>query len=147
MEKVTYTPAEFAEVFGRERTWAYRQLYAGKVQAITEFGRTQIPKSEVDRMLKEAGRYLGAKTKPDKKKSSTAVAAKKAVSSRASKSWAATVKQRKARDLSPAENSHCKSDHKSSECEPHYENGQAIERRSVYQRLIRHKSSRKVDGN
>lgn len=61
MEKVTYTPTQFAEVFGKERSWAYRQLYAGKVHAITKLGRTLIPKSEVDRLLKEAGRYLGAK--------------------------------------------------------------------------------------
>ncbi len=59
MEKLTFTPSEFAALFGKERTWAYRQLKAGKVQAITELGRTLIPKSEVDRLLKEAGRYLG----------------------------------------------------------------------------------------
>lgn len=66
MEKVTYTPTGFAEIFGKERTWAYRQLYAGKVQAVTGIGRTLIPKSEVDRLLKEAGRYLGAKVKVKK---------------------------------------------------------------------------------
>lgn len=60
IQKVTYTPAEFAKVFGKERTWAYRQLYAGKVNAISEFGRTLIPQSEVDRLLQAAGRYLGA---------------------------------------------------------------------------------------
>ena len=143
MEKVTYTPAEFAKVFGRERTWAYRQLYAGKVQAITEFGRTQIPKSEVDRMLKEAGRYLGAKAKPDKRKSSTAVAAKKAVSSRASKSWADTIKQRKTRGLPRPENDRCADARKPSKPEPRRRDAQASERQSVYQRLTRYKSSQK----
>lgn len=66
MEKLTFTPPEFAALFGKERTWAYRQLKAGKVQAITELGRTLIPRSEVERVLKEAGRYLGkdAEVKP-----------------------------------------------------------------------------------
>ena len=66
MEKVTYSPGEFAAVFGKERTWAYRQLYSGKVQAVTGLGRTLIPKSEVERLLSEAGRYLGAKAKVKK---------------------------------------------------------------------------------
>lgn len=39
-----YTPAEFAALFGKERTWAYRQLNAGKVQAITELGLDADPK-------------------------------------------------------------------------------------------------------
>lgn len=66
MEKLTFTPVEFAALFGKERTWAYRQLKAGKVQAITELGRTLIPRSEVERVLNEAGRYLGknAEVKP-----------------------------------------------------------------------------------
>jgi len=68
MEKLTYTPPEFASLFGKERTWAYRQLKAGKVQAITELGRTLIPKAEVERLLKEAGRYLGQGAKVGKMK-------------------------------------------------------------------------------
>lgn len=60
-EKLVYTPAEFAAVFGKSQTWGYRQLYAGKVKAITEYGRTLIPKSEVERVLQEAGIYEGAK--------------------------------------------------------------------------------------
>lgn len=60
-EKLVYTPAEFAAVFGKSQTWGYRQLYAGKVKAITEYGRTFIPKSEVERVLQEAAVYEGAK--------------------------------------------------------------------------------------
>lgn len=29
--KIAYTLAEFAALFGMERTWAYRLLYAGKI--------------------------------------------------------------------------------------------------------------------
>ena len=59
-EKVALTPGEFAALFGKSQTWGYRQLYAGKVKAITEYGRTMIPASEVERILGEAGRYNGA---------------------------------------------------------------------------------------
>ena len=47
-DKVAFTPVEFATLFGKERTWAYRQLYAGRVKAITEYGRTLIPRVEVE---------------------------------------------------------------------------------------------------
>jgi hypothetical protein len=53
-------------LFGKERTWAYRQLYAGKIEAVTEFGRTLIPHSQVEKIVGKAGRYLGANTKPAK---------------------------------------------------------------------------------
>lgn len=92
MDKLTYTPPEFAAVFGKERTWAYRQLYKGKVQAITELGRTLIPKSEVERLLKEAGRYLGARAKVAKGQSEVE---KKSKVSVGGTSWAATLAQRK----------------------------------------------------
>ena len=59
-DKATYTPAEFAALFGKERTWGYRQLYAGKVKAITKLGQTQIPHSEVEKLLNGAERYRGA---------------------------------------------------------------------------------------
>jgi hypothetical protein len=58
-EKIVYTPAEFAKLFGKSQTWGYRQLYAGRVTAITQYGRTLIPASEVERILTEAGIYEG----------------------------------------------------------------------------------------
>lgn len=57
---LTYTPAEFARLFGKSQSWAYRQLYAGRVEGITDYGRVLIPAREVDKILKTAGRYLGA---------------------------------------------------------------------------------------
>ena len=139
MEKVTYTPSEFAAVFGKERTWAYRQLYAGKVQAITELGRTLIPKSEVDRLLKEAGRYMGAKTKTKKEKPKEGPEAKPETSS----AWAEALKQRKKRGSQQQESARSAGDHKPSSQEPPRPYDPSTSRRSVYQRLTRYKSSRK----
>lgn len=60
--------AEFAKLFGKGVTWSYRQVYAGKVKPVTEFGRMLIPAAEVDRILATAGIYDGAKPKPAKTK-------------------------------------------------------------------------------
>ena len=139
MEKVTYTPAEFAEAFGKERTWAYRQLYAGKVQAITELGRTLIPKSEVDRLLKEAGRYLGAKAKPKKEKLGSAPAAKP----QANDAWLQAIKRRKTRGPQQQESARSEDGRKPSSPGHHHPYVPAISRQSVYQRLTQYKSSRK----
>ena len=60
-QRVTFSPGEFAALFGKSQTWGYRQLYAGKVKSITEYGRILIPASEVERILAEAGIYNGEK--------------------------------------------------------------------------------------
>ena len=57
--RVAYSPGEFAELFGKSQTWGYRQIYAGKVKAITEHGRILIPATEVERLLESAGIYQG----------------------------------------------------------------------------------------
>lgn len=66
--RVAFSPGEFAALFGKQQTWGYRQIYAGKVNAITEYGRIQIPAAEVERILASAERYNGAKQKPAKTK-------------------------------------------------------------------------------
>ena len=66
-KRVAYSPKEFAELFGKSQTWGYRQIYAGKVTAITEFGRTLIPAKEVERVLESAGIFNG-RDKPRKAK-------------------------------------------------------------------------------
>lgn len=112
MEKLTYTPSEFAELFGKERTWAYRQLKAGKVQAITELGRTLIPKTEVDRVLAEAGRYLGASAKVQKAKEAEPeplTPIQKPVNK-----WAAAVRQRMTLSRQRQQNGHFLNGRKSS---------------------------------
>jgi hypothetical protein len=53
-ERAAFTPAEFASLFGHEQTWSYRQIYAGKIRVITGHGRMMIPKSEVERLQREA---------------------------------------------------------------------------------------------
>ena len=68
-ERVAFSPGEFAELFGKSQTWGYRQIYAGKVKAITEHGRILIPAAEVDAILKKAGIYDGAKPKAIRTKS------------------------------------------------------------------------------
>ena len=92
MEKVTYTPAEFACVFGKERTWAYRQLYAGKVTAITEFGRVLIPHAEIDRLLASSDKYLGRKKSPTPKRKKKKKPVRKRLKA---KDWAEAIKQRR----------------------------------------------------
>lgn len=66
MDRAALSPREFAELFGKEQTWGYRQIYSGKVKTITEYGRILIPASEVERILGEAGRYDGLKPKAKK---------------------------------------------------------------------------------
>jgi hypothetical protein len=67
LERVAFSPGEFAALFGRSQTWGYRQIYAGKVTAITEHGRILIPAKEVERILGTAGVYNGLKPKVPKK--------------------------------------------------------------------------------
>lgn len=59
LHRVAYSPGEFAELFGKSQTWGYRQIYQGKVNAITEHGRILIPAKEVERVLETAGIYNG----------------------------------------------------------------------------------------
>ena len=66
-KRVAYSPAEFAELFGKSQTWGYRQIYAGKVTAITQHGRILIPAKEVEKILESAGIYNGLE-KPKKAK-------------------------------------------------------------------------------
>jgi len=66
--RVAFSPGEFAQLFGKSQTWGYRQLYSGKVKAITEHGRLMIPASEVERVLGSAGVYDGLKPAVPRKK-------------------------------------------------------------------------------
>lgn len=57
MERAALSPKEFASIFGKSQTWGYRQIYAGKVNAVTEVGRILIPVSEIEKILGSATRY------------------------------------------------------------------------------------------
>ena len=61
LKRVAYSPGEFATLFGKSKTWGYRQIYAGHVKTITQHGRILIPAAEVERILGKAGIYNGEK--------------------------------------------------------------------------------------
>jgi len=63
VQRVAFTPGEFAAMFGKSQTWGYRQIYAGKVKTITQHGRILIPAAEVERVLGSAHIYDGLKSK------------------------------------------------------------------------------------
>lgn len=50
-KRVSYSYTEFAEMVGREKTWVYRQVRSGRIRAITGFGASMIPASEIDRIF------------------------------------------------------------------------------------------------
>lgn len=67
LQRVAFSPGEFAVLFGKSQTWGYRQIYAGKVKTITEHGRILIPAKEVERILAAAGIYSGEKKRVPKR--------------------------------------------------------------------------------
>lgn len=46
-----FTLAEFAEFFGRHRSWAYRQAREGRIKTITGYGTEMVPVHEINRIL------------------------------------------------------------------------------------------------
>ena len=50
-----YTLAAFAHLFGKERSWAYRQQKKGRVQTINGYGAALVSRREVERILGEGG--------------------------------------------------------------------------------------------
>jgi predicted DNA-binding transcriptional regulator AlpA len=42
---------ETAAFFGKERSWAYRQVKAGRIKVITGYGAMLVPAAEIDRIL------------------------------------------------------------------------------------------------
>lgn len=56
-ERLGYSPAEFASLFGRSPTWGYRQIYSGRVKPIADCGRIIIPRVEVDSVLARRREY------------------------------------------------------------------------------------------
>ena len=64
--RIAYTPAEFAALFGREKSWTYRQIYSGRLKTIKGMGGQLIPAAEADRIvdgaqfIDSAPEYLGS---------------------------------------------------------------------------------------
>ncbi|MGC3991991.1 MAG: hypothetical protein QM796_20330 [Chthoniobacteraceae bacterium] len=67
LDRVAYSPKEFALLFGREQSYGYRAIYSGRVKSIVENGRLMIPAKEVEKILGKAGEYNGKPKKVPKK--------------------------------------------------------------------------------
>ncbi len=50
----SFTLAEFAELHGNERDWAYKKFKQGKLKCVTELGQVRVLASEFYRMQREA---------------------------------------------------------------------------------------------
>jgi hypothetical protein len=55
--RTAYSPSEFAKSCNRHPSWGYRQLYSGRIKAVTVLGRILIPASELDRIMATAAAY------------------------------------------------------------------------------------------
>ncbi len=57
--RAAYSPSEFASLFGRHASWAYRRIYEGRVKVIKPSGSMLIPACEVNRLVGEAHVHVG----------------------------------------------------------------------------------------
>ena len=55
VERAGYSVKEFSALFGKERTWGYRQIEKGRVVATIGFGIAIISSQEVKRILRTEG--------------------------------------------------------------------------------------------
>jgi hypothetical protein len=71
--RAAYSLQDFASLFGREKTWAYRLKYDGKIKVIPSSecrGGDLVPHSEVERLLSTATTYsdeIAGKAVPKRK--------------------------------------------------------------------------------
>ncbi len=49
-ERAAYSLSEAAKQFGKDRSWIYRMVKAGKIRVVTGFGAMLIPASEIQRI-------------------------------------------------------------------------------------------------
>lgn len=93
-EKRAYTPAEFAALFGRTKTWTYRLHYAGKIKCITDYGKLMVPASEAARIEADTASYKSGKIIPKIPQADDLQALK--IPPKGSELWSAWVKNRAA---------------------------------------------------
>ena len=55
----SFSPAEFANLHGKSKTWAYRLMYAGKLRVIKGAGTIRIPRAEAERFCQNVEVYQG----------------------------------------------------------------------------------------
>ena len=53
-DRAAYNFKEFAELFGKSKTWTYRLTYEGKIKTIDGYGKKMVTASEVDRIINSA---------------------------------------------------------------------------------------------
>jgi hypothetical protein len=56
-ERLALSPREFAAALGKSATFAYRQIYAGRIKPISDCGRMMISRGEIDHFLARAAEY------------------------------------------------------------------------------------------
>ena len=65
-QRLAFTPFECGVLMGKSATYVYRQIYAGRIQPISDCGRIMIPRIELDRFLARTAQYNPqSKTKGD----------------------------------------------------------------------------------
>jgi hypothetical protein len=52
--RLAYTLDETAAMFGKHRSWAYRQVRTKQLKVITGYGAMLVPRSEIERILNSA---------------------------------------------------------------------------------------------
>jgi len=53
-DRIAYSFDETAALFGREKSWVYRQVKAKKISVIRGYGKMMVPISEIDRIVATA---------------------------------------------------------------------------------------------
>jgi hypothetical protein len=53
IKRKAYTLSEFAQCFGKHRSWAYRMARENRIKTISGFGNLLVPSHEFDRILGE----------------------------------------------------------------------------------------------
>ncbi|MEI6562624.1 MAG: hypothetical protein WCO68_11200 [Verrucomicrobiota bacterium] len=59
MERLAFTPAEIAGMFGRHYSWAYRQIYRGNLRPLKGSASLLISLNEANRFLSQVQEYDG----------------------------------------------------------------------------------------
>ena len=63
LDRLAYSPAEFAGLFDHAAVWGYRRIYDGDVKVLRQGGRLLIPRAEIERFLASVTTYDGMRKK------------------------------------------------------------------------------------
>jgi hypothetical protein len=59
LDRLAYSPAEFAALFDHAPVWGYRRIYCGDVKVLRQGGRLMIPRGEIENFLSRTVTYNG----------------------------------------------------------------------------------------